>query len=131
MVEEPEEQKWTFSIEKVHHIANEVSGGNSHLKYIQIPYSILCPFALTVKNQVYEKTKLSLIDISKILGFTVVGSMPFSMGDGFEKHTTDELLSFALEGVDAVNIGSRNNNHIKEILDIYKKYLENSSWDKI
>ena len=65
------------------------------------------------------------------MGLTVVGSMPFAMGDGFEKYTSEELLSFALDGVDVVNIGSRNNNHIKEILDIYKKYLENSSWDKI
>ncbi len=36
---------------------------------------------------------------------------------GFEKAALKEMLSFALNGVDAVNIGSKNVRHIQEILE--------------
>lgn len=63
---------------------------------------------------------MSLIDACHKLGFETVGSMPFAMGDGFEKYTINELLNFALEGVDHVIVGSKNISHIKEIIEITK-----------
>ena len=58
-----------------------------------------------------------MIEACHALGLTVVGSMPYAMGDGFHRYATPEMLRFALDGVDIVNIGSSNIEHISEALE--------------
>lgn len=121
---EPGEEKWFIDIEKVYQIAEKVSGRDSHLKYIQLPYNKDCPYAATVPNQRYisEDTavRAPLIEAARRLGLHVTGSMPMCSGRGFEWYTLREMITFALDGVDAVNIGSKNVKHIQEILDIVR-----------
>ena len=47
--------------------------------------------------------------------------MPLAMGDALKMYRVEELLAFALEGVDHVIVGSKNIGHIKEILEIQKR----------
>ncbi len=115
---EPEEEKWYINVEKAGHIAREISNGNSHFKYIQIPYNIQYPYAATVRNQSYKGENCSLVDAAHQMGLRVIGSKPLCGGKGFEKATLREMISFALNGVDAINVGSKNKNHIQEILDL-------------
>ena len=115
---EPEEEKWYIDIERVNQIAREISNENSHFKYIQIPYNIQYPYAASVQNQSYSGEKCSLFEAAHRMGLKVIGSMPLCGGEGFEKTTLEEMISFALNGVDAINIGSRNVKHIQEIIDI-------------
>ena len=115
---EPEEEKWYISIEKVDEIARETSNGNSHFKYIQIPYNIQYPYATAMQNQSYRRENCSLVETAHRMGLKVIGSKPLCGGEGFEKATLEEMISFALNGVDAINIGSKNVKHIQEILDI-------------
>lgn len=61
---------------------------------------------------------MALIDACRKLGLETVGSMPFAMGDGFDKYSLKELLLFALDGTDHIIFGSKNINHIRDILDI-------------
>lgn len=114
---EPEEPKWNFSMEKVHDLAQKVGGGYSNLRFVQLPYSILYPGALTHKTQTIGEQRMSLIDACHALSLTVVGSMPYAMGDGFHRFTASEMLRFALDGVDIVNLGSSNIEHIAEALE--------------
>jgi len=114
---EPEESKWCFSIERVHELAKKAGNGHSHLRFIQLPYSILYPGALTHKTQIIEGQHISMIEACHDLGLTVVGSMPYAMGQGFDKFTAPEMLRFALDGADIVNIGSSNIEHISEALE--------------
>lgn len=115
---EPEEEKWYIDIERADQIAKKISNRNSHFKYIQLPYNIVYPYAATIRNQSYNGEKFSLIEASRKMGLKVIGSMPLGCGKGFEKATLKEMLSFALNGVDAVNIGSKHVKHIQEILDV-------------
>lgn len=121
---EPGEEKWFIDIEKVCQIAEKISGRDSHLKYVQLPYNMDCPYATTVPNQRYGKEdtseRVSLIKAARKLGMHVTGSMPMCSGKGFEQHTLKEMITFALDGVDTVNIGSKNVKHIQEILDIVR-----------
>lgn len=115
---EPKEEKWYINVEKADHIAREISNGNSHFKYIQIPYNIQYPYAATVRNQSYKGENCSLVDAAHRMGLKVIGSKPLCGGKGFEEATLQEMISFALNGVDAINVGSKNRAHIQEILDL-------------
>lgn len=115
---EPEEEKWYINIEKVVQIAREISNENNHFKYIQIPYNIQYPYAASVQNQSYRGEKCTLVEAAHRMGLKVIGSMPLCCGKGFEKATLEEMIAFALNGVDAINVGSKNVQHIQEILDI-------------
>lgn len=118
LVEEPQEVKWHFEIEKLKFLADQVSNQNSHFKYVLFEYNLLCPYAKTVKNQTVYGQKYSFADACKMSGLKTVASMPFAMGDGFQKYTAKELLLFSLNGADHVIVGSKNTSHIKEILAI-------------
>lgn len=61
---------------------------------------------------------MSLAEACKELNLETVASMPFAMGDGFENYTKEELLHFALAGVDHVIFGSKNVEHIREVMEI-------------
>lgn len=113
---EPREEKWYISIEKAWQAAREASGGDSHFKYIQIPYNIQYPYAATVPNQTCQGEDCTLVDAAHRMGMKVIGSKPLCGGEGFGKYTLEEMISYALNGVDAVNVGSRNVEHIREIL---------------
>lgn len=115
---EPEEEKWYINVEKTDHLAREISNGNSHFKYIQIPYNIQYPYAAAVQNQSYRGENCSLVEAAHRMGLNVIGSKPLCGGEGFEKATLEEMISFALSGVDAINVGSKNVEHIQEILKI-------------
>ena len=97
-------------------LAKKAGDGHSNLRFIQLPYSILYPGALTHKTQSIEGQDMSMIDACHALGLTIVGSMPYAMGHGFNRFTASEMLCFALKGVDIVNIGSSNIEHISEAL---------------
>ncbi|MDE6751122.1 MAG: aldo/keto reductase [Lachnospiraceae bacterium] len=115
---EPEEEKWYIDIERVNQIAQEISNESSHFKYIQIPYNIQYPYAAYVQNQSYRGEKCTLVEAAHRMGLKVIGSMPLCCGKGFDKATLEEMISFALNGMDAINVGSKNVKHIQEILDI-------------
>ncbi|MCM1047272.1 MAG: aldo/keto reductase [Clostridiales bacterium] len=115
---EAEKEKWYINIEKVDRIAQEISNGSSHFKYLQIPYNIQCPYAVNMKNQSYKGESLSLVEAAHRMGLKVIGSKPLCSGKGFARAGLKEMISFALRGVDAINIGSKNVEHIQEILDM-------------
>lgn len=121
MVQEPEEEKWYFEIEKLQKRADNAGNGNSHFKYVLFANNLLYPFGTTVVNQKVNGHRLTLADACKKLGLTTVGSMPFAMGDGLDKYTKRELLDFALSGVDHIIIGSKNIEHIKEVQEIVNR----------
>ena len=121
MVEEPSDEKWHFEIEELVCRARKVAKGESHFKYVLFEYNKLCTSAQTVKNQKVASKTISLADACHEFNLETVGSMPFAMGDCFAKYTVEELVEFALSGVDHVIFGSKNINHIKEIYEIAEK----------
>lgn len=116
MGEEPEEQKWHFEMEEVKRRADRVNAGDSHLKYVIFEYNICCPYPRTVLSQHVGGEAVTLADACHKLGLKTVASMPLAMGDALKEHTLKELLEFALSGCDHIIVGSKNTDHIKEIL---------------
>ncbi|MBE5901329.1 MAG: aldo/keto reductase [Lachnospiraceae bacterium] len=112
---EPEEPKWNFSLEKIVELARKAGDG---FRFVQLPYSIFYPGAFTHKTQTVAGQSFSMIEACHALGLTVVGSMPYAMGDGFTRRTASEMLQFALDGVDIVNVGSSSIEHISEALNL-------------
>lgn len=110
MGEEPHESKWHFELEKINRTDN--------FKYVIFEYNPLCPFAVTEVSQTVKGVKMSIADACRNLRLETVGSMPFAMGDAFEKYSVKELLEFAKVGVDHVIVGSKNVEHIKEISNL-------------
>lgn len=121
---EPEEEKWYINIEKVVQIARETGGGDCHLKYIQIPYNRQYPYAAAVRNQSFQGEDCTLVEAAHRMGMRVIGSMPLGCGEGFGKYTLEEMISYALNGVDAINVGSRNVGHIWEIASLLGTILD-------
>ena len=66
---------------------------------------------------------MTLIEACHRLGFETVGSMPLAMGDGLEKYSLDKLLKFVLDGMDHIIVGSKNIEHIEEIISFGRKYI--------
>ena len=123
MVEEPEEEKWHIELERVKSLAEKVSGTECHLKYILFEYNLLCSSSNTDKTQTIDGEKVTLIEACHRLGFETVGSMPLAMGDGLEKYSLDKLLKFVLDGMDHIIVGSKNIEHIEEIISFGRKYI--------
>ena len=116
MGEEPEEAKWHFEFEELKRRADIVSDGESHLKYVIFEYNILCPYPRTVLSQHVNGEAMTLADACRKLGLKTVASMPLAMGDALKEHSLKELLEFALDGCDHIIVGSKNTEHIKELL---------------
>lgn len=121
MAEEPQEEKWHFELEKVKEKAQKAGNGMSHFKYVLFEYNRFCAYPVTTLSQTVKGQKYTLAEACRKLELETVGSMPFAMGDALKTYRVEELLAFALEGVDHVIVGSRNIGHIKEILEIQKR----------
>lgn len=122
MTEEPQEAKWHIELEKLKQLAEKVSLGENHLKYILFEYNLLCASANIDKTQTVNGEQMTMLEACRKLGFETVGSMPFAMGEGLEKYSVEEMLSFALDGMEHVIVGSKNIKHIQEIIDIAQRH---------
>ena len=120
MVEEPFENKWHIEIERIKNIARKVSGEKNHFKYILFEYNIMCDWAETVKSQMIDGVKMTMIEACKALELETVASMPFAMGDGFKKYALSDMLDFVLKKMNHVIVGSKNPKHIEEILRCWR-----------
>ena len=74
------------------------------------------------KTQTVKGEHMTMIDACRKLGFETVASMPFAMGEGFEKYSVEEMLSFALDSMEHVIVGSKNVKHIQEIINTVRCY---------
>lgn len=127
MVEEPFENKWHIEIERIKNIARKVSGEKNHFKYILFEYNIMCDWADTVKSQMIDGVKMTMIEACKALELETVASMPFAMGDGFKKYALSDMLDFVLKKMNHVIVGSKNPKHIEEILRCWRGNLSECS----
>lgn len=118
MVEEPDNENWHFEIEEIKLRSDRAANGNSHLKYILFEYNMECHSANTVANQSINLQKMSLINACHELGLQTVASMPFLQGDGFNRYSLREMLDYVTAAMDHVIVGSKNINHIDEIIKI-------------
>jgi aryl-alcohol dehydrogenase-like predicted oxidoreductase len=69
------------ALERVHALAREAAGGGEHrFRFVQLPFNLGMPEALTLDNQPFEGARVSLLEAAKALGLTVVASASLLQG---------------------------------------------------
>jgi predicted aldo/keto reductase-like oxidoreductase len=61
-------------------IANEVGGDSHGFRFVQLPFNLALPEALTLSNQVVDGQKVSTLEAAVALGITVVSSASIFQG---------------------------------------------------
>lgn len=118
MAEEPENEEWHMELERLKQLSDEAGRGEGHLRYVIYEYNPACSLANNAMTQTVNGVKMPLSEACHVLKLETVGSMPFAMGEAIGDYSVEDLLKYALAGMDHVIFGSRNIEHIKEIINI-------------
>jgi aryl-alcohol dehydrogenase-like predicted oxidoreductase len=61
-------------------IAREIAGDRHHFRFVQLPFNLAMPEALTLANHSYAGEQISLLEAARALGITVVASASIFQG---------------------------------------------------
>jgi aryl-alcohol dehydrogenase-like predicted oxidoreductase len=68
------------SLERMVELAREAGGDGHHFRFIQLPFNLAMPEALTVSNQTFQGAQVSLLEAARALEVTVVASASILQG---------------------------------------------------
>ena len=68
------------SLERMLELAREAGGDRHHFRFIQLPFNLAMPEALTVSNQTFQGAEVSLLEAARALEVTVVASASILQG---------------------------------------------------
>jgi aryl-alcohol dehydrogenase-like predicted oxidoreductase len=86
-------------------IANELAGESHGFRFIQLPFNLAMPEALTLSNQVVDGQPVSTLDAAPALGVTVISSASIFQGrvaQGLPKALRESLGSFETDAQAAI-----------------------------
>jgi aryl-alcohol dehydrogenase-like predicted oxidoreductase len=86
-------------------IANELAGESHGFRFIQLPFNLAMPEALTLSNQVVAGQPVSTLEAAAALGVTVISSASIFQGrvaQGLPKDLRDSLGSLATDAQTAI-----------------------------
>jgi aryl-alcohol dehydrogenase-like predicted oxidoreductase len=86
-------------------IANELGGESHGFRFIQLPFNLAMPEALTLSNQVVDGQPVSTLEASAALGVTVISSASIFQGrvaQGLPKDLRESLGSLPTDGQAAI-----------------------------
>src|SRR5215469_1088927 len=123
-----------LSLEEIVSIAREVAGQTHHFRFVQLPFNLAMPEALTRPNQVVGGRTLAMVQAARPLGVTLVSSaallqgqltknLPPYIGDTLGLNTNAALaLQFARSapGISTVLVGMSNVEHVKTNLSLVR-----------
>ena len=99
------EKKSYHSLEGMTDVARDVGGADHHFRFIQVPFNLAMPEALTLDNQTYKGAHVSLLEAARALGMTVVASASLSQGKvarGLPAHISETLGSLSSDALTAI-----------------------------
>jgi aryl-alcohol dehydrogenase-like predicted oxidoreductase len=67
-------------LERMAEIAREAAGAGHHFRFVQLPFNLAMPEALTLANHTYAGEPVSLLEAARALGITVVASASIFQG---------------------------------------------------
>jgi aryl-alcohol dehydrogenase-like predicted oxidoreductase len=119
-------------LERLHAIAREAAGGDSHrFRFVQLPFNLGMPEALTLDNHTFEGARVSLLEAARGLGVTVVASasilqgrvardLPESIREPLGSLATDAQTAIqfvrSTPGVTTALVGMSRREHVEENL---------------
>ncbi|HYY41639.1 MAG TPA: aldo/keto reductase [Pyrinomonadaceae bacterium] len=68
------------SLERMVELAREAGGADHHFRFVQLPFNLGMPEALTLANQTYQGAQVSLLEAGRALGVTLVASASILQG---------------------------------------------------
>lgn len=77
--EDPKSQGY-LSLEGMVRIAREVAGDAHHFRFVQLPFNLAMPEALTSHNQVVDDRPMPMVQASRALGITLITSAALLQG---------------------------------------------------
>ena len=86
-------------------IASEVGGGSHGFRFIQLPFNLAMPEALTLDNQVVQGEQISTLEAASALSITVISSASIFQGraaQGLPKDLRKSLGSLATDAQTAI-----------------------------
>jgi aryl-alcohol dehydrogenase-like predicted oxidoreductase len=93
------------SLERMIEIAREAGGAHHHFRFVQLPFNLAMPEALTLDNQTYQGARVSLLEAARALGVTVVAAASLSQGRvarDLPAHIREPLGSLATDALTAI-----------------------------
>ncbi|HEX3037215.1 MAG TPA: aldo/keto reductase [Thermodesulfobacteriota bacterium] len=123
----------SLSLEELVNIAKDVAGEGHHFKFIQLPFNLAMPAAITLRNQSVEGEMTTVLEAAWRLGVTVIASssllqsrltrnLPEFIGEHLKGLKTDaqRALQFvrSTPGVGAALVGMSNVNHVEENMKV-------------
>lgn len=72
--------KGFHSLERMLELAREAGGERHHFRFIQLPFNLAMPEALTVSNQTFQGAEVSLLEAARALEVTVMASASIQQG---------------------------------------------------
>ncbi|HEX8649517.1 MAG TPA: aldo/keto reductase [Pyrinomonadaceae bacterium] len=99
------EARGYHSLERMVHLAREVGGKEHGFRFIQLPFNLAMPEALTTANQTLDEEHVSLLEAARALGVTVVASASILQGKvarGLSADIREPLGSLATDAQTAI-----------------------------
>jgi aryl-alcohol dehydrogenase-like predicted oxidoreductase len=124
------ERTW-LSLDELLRVAREVAGDAHHFKWIQLPYNLAMPEAVTLANQGAPNEKTTPVALAKTFGMGVCASasllqgrlsqgLPEILREAFPGLTSDaqRAIQFvrSTPGIDVALVGMKSREHVEEIL---------------
>jgi aryl-alcohol dehydrogenase-like predicted oxidoreductase len=121
------------SLERMTELAREAAGDDNHFRFIQLPFNLASPEALTLDNQTFRDARVSLLEAARALGITVVASASISQGKvarGLTREIREPLGSLATDALTAIQfvrstpgvttalVGMSQSSHVEENLQL-------------
>ena len=121
------------SLERMVELAREVGGDNHHFRFVQLPFNLAMPEALTLENQTYEGAHVSLLEAARALALTVMASasllqgrvatgLPASIREPLGSLATDALTAIqfvrSTPGITTALVGMSQLEHVNENLQL-------------
>jgi aryl-alcohol dehydrogenase-like predicted oxidoreductase len=121
-----------LSLEEMVSIARGVAGQTHHFRFVQLPFNLAMPEALTRPNQVVSGKTMATVQAARVLGITLVSSaallqgqltknLPRYIAEALELESNSALaLQFARSapGITTALVGMSNVEHVKANLSL-------------
>lgn len=129
----PENSGEYHSLERLVEQARTVGGESHGFRFIQLPYNLAMPEGFTIKNQVVDGKRLSILEAADALGITVVASasllqgrvasqLPAGLREGLRSPGTDAQTAIqfvrSTPGITTALIGMSRKEHVEENLQL-------------
>jgi aryl-alcohol dehydrogenase-like predicted oxidoreductase len=121
------------SLERMAEVAREVGGESHGFRFIQLPFNLAMPEALTLSNQVIDGEQMSTLEAAVALDLTVISSASIFQGrvaQGLPKDLRESVGSLPTDaqtaiqfvrsapGITTALVGMSNREHVEENLQL-------------